>query len=736
MQAAAEADTPSAQVAVIVDSIQHYMGLDVCSLYLVDESGDMALLASRGLDPGAVGSVRIPAGKGLVGLVAQSRHPINIANAAQHPAFYRVAETQEEQFSSFFGVPIVRTGVVIGVLVAQSREARVLSADEAAVLVTLGSQLALVVATESIWQDIKKSSTRTLSGIRGAPGVGIGQVKLCDDVDLFTVTDGPCEDIGATLTEWHDLVTTVLEDVKHEQAGLSVLLSQDVATVFDAYRLLLSDPALVNGVAQMIQDGHHLPGALKRVIQHHADVFLAMDDPYLRARHEDIRHLGNKLYGTWRGMRTAADDATPNTKTILVGEQVSVSDIAKAPIEFLAGIVCFQGSNLSHTAVLANALGIPAVMGVGEIKGIINNDVLVVDGNAAQVIVRPNASVLEEYKRFLKAEEQLKSDLQALRDLPAITLDGTRIQLYANSGLLADISPGLQAGAEGLGLYRTEIPFMVSDTFPSEEEQLSVYRQILQAYQDKPVYMRVLDIGGDKPLPYFPIEEDNPALGWRGIRFCLDNSSLFMSQIRAMLRAAEGLTNLRIMLPMVGSTAEIVAFHKLLNDALQQLEEEGVQVTRPPVGIMVEVPAAISQLASWRDQLDFISIGSNDLSQYLLALDRNNPRVAASYDHVHPAVLQEIARVIDIAKKTDLPVSLCGEMSSDPIAVVLLVGMGIRTLSMSAAQLPKIKWLLRNISIQDAREMAEATLVLNDAKMIRKLVADRLYVLGAGEIIW
>jgi len=736
VQAAAEADTPSAQVAVIVDSIQHYMGLDVCSLYLADERGDMALLASRGLDQAAVGSVRIPAGQGLVGLVAQSRHPINIANAAQHPAFYRVAKTQEEQFSSFFGVPIVRTGVVIGVLVAQSREARVLSADEAAVLVTLGSQLALVVATESIWQDINKSNTRTLSGIKGASGIGIGQVKLCNDVDLYSVTDGPCEDVVATLSDWRDLVQTVLADVQREQAGLGDLLSQDVATVFDAYRLLLSDPALVNGVAQLIEEGHHLPGALKRIIHHHADVFLAMDDPYLRARHEDIRHLGNKLYSAWRGMRTAIDGDTPNKKTVLVGEQVSVSDIAQVPTQYLAGIVCFQGSNLSHTAVLANALGVPAVMGVGEIKGILNDDVLVVDGNTAQVIVRPNDSVLKEYQRFLKAEEQLRSDLQALRDLPAITLDGVRIQLYANSGLLADISPGLQAGAEGLGLYRTEIPFMVSDTFPSEEEQLDVYRQILQAYQKKPVYMRVLDIGGDKPLPYFPILEENPALGWRGIRFCLDNSSLFMSQIRAMLRAAEDRENLRIMLPMVGSTAEIIAFNRLLNDALQQLEEEGVRVRRPPVGIMVEVPAAISQLASWRDQLDFISIGSNDLSQYLLALDRNNPRVAASYDHVHPAVLHEIARVIAIAQKTELPLSLCGEMSSDPIAVVLLVGMGVRTLSMSAAQLPKIKWLLRHITVENAQELVEATLVLNDAKLIRKMVADRLYVLGAGEIVW
>jgi phosphotransferase system, enzyme I, PtsP len=736
VQAAAEAESPSAQVSVIVNSIQHYMGLDVCTLYLADEHGDMALLASRGLDQAAVGSIRIPAGKGLVGLVAQSRHPINIADAAQHPAFYRVRETQEEQYNSFFGVPLVRAGVVIGVLVAQSREARVLTAEESAVLVTLGSQLALVVATESIWQDTNKTGARTLSGIKGAPGIGIGQVRLCSDADLYSVADGRCEDVSATLAEWHDLVKTVLADVKREQAGLGDLLSQDVATVFDAYCLLLSDPALVNGVAQLIQDGHYLPGALKRVIHHHADVFLAMDDPYLRARHEDIRHLGNKLYSSWRGLRSRGEDATPNSQIILVGSQVSVSDIAQVPTESLAGIVCFQGSNLSHTAVLANALGVPAVMGAGEIKGILGGDVLVVDGNLAQVIVRPNTSVLEEYERLLKAESQLKSELRTLRDLPAITTDGTTIRLYANSGLLADISPGLQAGAEGLGLYRTEIPFMVSDTFPSEEEQLAVYRQILEAYGEKPVYMRVLDIGGDKPLPYFPIKEENPALGWRGIRFCLDNSSLFMSQIRAMLRASEHRKNLRIMLPMVGSTSELIRFHALLNDALQQLKEEGVAVRKPPVGIMVEVPSAISQLSSWREQLDFISIGSNDLSQYLLALDRNNPRVAASYDHVHPAVLHEIARVIDIAQNTGLPLSLCGEMSSDPIAVVLLVGMGVRTLSMSAAQLPKIKWLLRRISIENARTIVAETRSLNDAQQIRKLVADRLYVLGAGEIVW
>ena len=335
VQAAAEAETPSEQVSIIVESIQHYMNLDVCSLYLVDEHGDMALLATHGLDPAAVGS-RIPAGKGLVGLVVQSRHPINIANPAQHPAFYSVKAANEQRFNSFFGVPIVRSGVVIGVLVAQSIEAREMSAEESAVLVTLGSQLALVVATDSIWQDLNKSSTRTLKGIKGAPGIGIGQVRLCDDIDLYSISDGPCEDIAGELAQWHRLVDTVLEQVKQEQAGLGDLLSQDVAAVFDAYCMLLTDPALVNGVAQLIQEGHHLPGALKRVIQHHADVFLAMDDPYLRARHEDIRHLGNKLYSTWRGLSTGQRTVDPDSSVILVGEQVTVSDIAQIPTTALA----------------------------------------------------------------------------------------------------------------------------------------------------------------------------------------------------------------------------------------------------------------------------------------------------------------------------------------------------------------------------------------------------------------
>jgi phosphoenolpyruvate-protein phosphotransferase len=735
VQTAAEAENAAERVKTIVDSIQAYMGCDVSSLYLVNPEGDMTLTASCGLSAEAVGRVIIPAGKGLVGLVAESRHPVNVADAASHPAFYPVAVTEEHHFASFFGVPLVKAGRVIGVLVVQSVSPRILTDEEAAFLVTLASQLALVVTAESISGAVPAGAMRVYPGIRGAPGIGIGRLRLCDGADLFSVSDSPCEDVPAALLEWQRLVATVLGDVKTEQQNLGAGLSRDVAAIFDAYCLLLSDPALLGGVEQAIREGHCLPSALRRVIQHHAEVFLALEDPYLRARHEDIRHLGNKLYSAWRGMHTEEEPFPPGMKVVLLGGQVSVSDIARVPMGQLAAIVCRQGSNLSHTAVLANALGVPAVMGIGEILGPFPEEPVVVDGNEAKLILRPGASVIQEYKRLLGAAEKLEDDLRRLREEPAVTLDGEKVQLFANSGLLADISPGLASGAEGLGLYRTEIPFMVSETFPSEEEQFYLYRQILRAYEGKPVYMRTLDIGGDKPLPYFPIAEVNPALGWRGIRFCLDNSSLFMSQIRAMLRAAEGCSNLRILLPMVSCTAELTEFHALLDDAMTQLLAEGVAVRKPPLGIMVEVPAAISQLSSWRNLIDFVSIGSNDLSQYLLAADRENPRVASIYDHVHPAVLQEVSRVIELSSLAGLPLSLCGEMSSDPVAVAVLLGLGVRTLSMSAAQLPRIKWLIRNLTAEDSRTLALEVLEMDDAGQIRRHVESRLQQLGLGSIL-
>lgn len=719
VQAAAEAENPATQVKLVVDAIHDYMAMDVCSLYLADEEGDMALVASHGLGASAVGKARLPRGAGLVGWVAANRHPLNIIDPASHPAFYYLPGSDEEQFRSFCGVPLVRGGDVIGVLTVQSGTQRQLTAEEEAFLVTLGAQLAMVVANWSDWHLTGTLATRAVKGIRSAPGIGIGATHLCRDANLFSVVDAPCKDCEASLVSWRQLVQDVQEDVRREQADLGSALSKEVTAIFDAYHMLLGDPALLSGVEQGIRAGHDLPSALKAVIHHYSELFLAMEDPYLRARSEDIHHLGNRLYGAWLG--THQSDIQPSTggQVILVGNQVSVSDIANVSRHRLAGIASFKGSALSHTAVLANALGIPAIMGLGELKGISNGDPMIVDGNTGQLILHPNSAIEIEYRNLAAAEQRTKGRLHKLRDQPAVTTDGCRIELFANSGLLADISPGLANGAEGLGLYRTEIPFMISDTFPSEEDQVRTYSQVMQAYRGKPVYMRILDIGGDKPLPYFPIREENPALGWRGIRICLDNTALLITQVRAMLRAAIGFDNLHILLPMVTATSELVRFRAILEDALAQLQAEGSAVSRPRVGIMVEVPAAISQLPLWREYLDFASIGSNDLSQYLLAVDRNNPRVSSVYDHLHPAVLHEIARTVDKAEALGLPLSLCGEMSSDPAAVILLVGMGIRRLSMSAARLPQIKWLIRNIDTDYARQLLAEVRDLPDSSTIR-----------------
>ncbi len=731
VQAVAMVESPEEQVKLIVDSISEYTSADVCSLYRMNDQLEMHLLASHGLD--MPGKVVIPAGKGLVGRVAQTKHTINLGDAASHPDFYYVQGSQEEFYKSFCGVPLVRNGKVIGALVVQSALAEPFNPESEAMLLTLASQLAFIVSNLPSSTSHSEKNLRA-SGIRGAPGVGIGRVILCDSDELAQVADASCEDIEGTIAIWRNLLLEVGSEIDSERKALGDELSDSVAAIFDAYQMLLADRSFTNMVEKEIRAGHWLPGALRLTVHYFAGLFRAMEDPYLRARHEDIQHLGNKLYRAWRG--GSAEHSSFTEPVVLIAPQVSVSAIASVPPELLAGVISFEGSSLSHTAVLANAMGVPAVMGVGEIKGIHSGGLVIVDGNEAHIIFNPTKVVAAEYRRILRREKKLVAKLDQLRDLPAITRDEHRVQLLTNTGLLADITPGLNSGAEGVGLYRTEIPFMVRDSFPTEEEQVQVYRKVAEAYLGKPVYMRTLDIGGDKQLPYFPItNEENPALGWRGVRFTLDNIQLLMTQVRAMIRAFIDHDQLHILLPMVSSTFEVDTFIQLLDDACLQLQEEGLEVIRPKIGVMIEVPAAITQLHFWHKKIDFVSIGSNDLSQYLLSLDRNNSRVAPRYDHVHPAVLHEIKRVVNTAKRYNLPLSVCGEMASDPVAVVLLLGMGVRKLSMSAAKLPQIKWLIRSLSMAEAEALLKRVMKVDNVERIRQKVNKEFDRLELREVI-
>ena len=715
--------SPADQVRKIVDSICEVVKTDVCTLYIADEKGDMVMIASHGLSEKL--PVKIPAGKGLVGLAAENKYPVNVARASEHPRFYYVAETEEERYQSFCGVPLVRYGKLIGVLVVQRTEARALSPEDEAFLVTLSSLLAPLVEDIPDAYSLEAPINVRIRGVTGSSGIGIGigQVLLFDHGELYSAPDSECSDIEATISEWHQLLEDVKADIREEQKTFKGQLSDSISSIFSSYFSLLNDQSLIQRVEDEIRDGNWLPGALRRSILYFSEQFKAMEDDYLSARQEDLHYLGNKLYMKFRGYsETQRQNNVPDGRVILIGDEVSVSDIASVPLERIGGIICFKGSSMSHTAILANALGIPAVMGAGIIKNISRDEVFIVDGNQGQVVRYPSELVRAEFQRLVDEETQLQSQLKVLRDEPAITTDGTDIRLFTNTGLLADLSPGLTNGAQGIGLYRTEIPFMVRDSFPNESEQIAVYAQVFDAYRDKPVFMRTLDIGGDKQLPYFPItNEDNPALGWRGIRFTLDNTQLMLTQIRAMIRAAAG-RDLNILLPMISSSDELDSVNALVRDACRQLREEGYVIEKPRVGIMIEVPAAISQIPVWADRIDFISIGSNDLSQYLLALDRNNSRVASRYDHMHPAVIHEINRVMKKARRHNLPVSLCGEMAADPLAVILLLGMGIRTLSMSASKLLKIKSVIRSVSISHCEQLLQQALGMDSAANIRKLI--------------
>jgi phosphotransferase system, enzyme I, PtsP len=415
---------------------------------------------------------------------------------------------------------------------------------------------------------------------------------------------------------------------------------------------------------------------------------------------------------------------------------VTASRLAEVPRNHLSGVISAEGSSSSHVAILARSMGIPTVMGItGLPLADLENKKLVLDGYNGRVYISPSQPLQKEFIRLIQEEKELYAGLEELRDLPPQTPDGHHLPLHVNMGLMADIPSSINAGASGIGLYRTEVPFMIRDRFPSEEEQRMMYRSMLEAFAPRPVTMRTLDIGGDKNLPYFPVEEDNPFLGWRGIRITLDHPELFLVQLRAMLRAASGLNNLQIMLPMVSSLSEIIEAQRLLAQAYAEVTEEGTSIIMPKIGVMIEVPSAVYQARRFAERVDFLSVGSNDLTQYLLAVDRNNARVANLYDVLHPAVLLALQTVVQSAHAEHKPANICGEMAGDPAAAILLLGLGFNVLSMNATSIAKIKWVIRNFSLSRAEELVKEALLLHDGVAIRHLLEDALDQAGLGGLI-
>lgn len=728
---------------VIVSLVRAAMNTQVCSVYLLDADLDChVLMASEGLRQEAVGHVSLQMGEGLVGLVASNAELVNLEDAQSHPNFRYLSETGEEAYSSFLGVPIIHHRQVLGVLVVQHSERRQFDAGEEAFLVTLSAQLSGVIAAAEATgaiQGLSPSGQRrfdaSFPGVSGASGVAMGQaVVVFPKADLSHIPSRPVEDVEAEVTHFQEALNAVREDMRELGESVEKQLRPEERELFDVYLRMLDDDALGKEVVDLIRDGEWAQGALSEVALDHVRTFERMKDPYLRERAADIRDLCSRVLAYLQDQDHTPTEYPDNT--VLVGEELVPSMLIEAPREKLRGLISVKGSGSSHVAILARTMGIPTVMGVVDLPyRKLHGREVIVDGYNGVVYSNPSERLRDRYHEVIKEEEQLVKGLEGLINLSSETRDNHHVNLWVNTGLMSDVIRSLDHGAEGIGLFRTEVPFLLSDRFPSEQEQSQIYREQLQAFAPKKVTMRTLDIGGDKALPYFPIDEANPFLGWRGIRVTLDHPEIFIAQARAMIRASEGLDNLQIMLPMVSSVQEVTSSLQIIKRAWRELQDEGLDVKMPPVGVMIELPAAVYLTRTLAAMVDFVSVGSNDLTQYLLAVDRNNPRVASLYSSFHPAVLHALQQVVADTHAEGKTVSICGEMAGDPGAAVLLMAMGFDILSMNASTLLKVKAVVRSITMSDARELLEQVMKMDDAQTIRSSVDLALYSAGVDRLL-
>ena len=733
---------------VIVSRVKSVMNAEVCSVYLTNEHdghNEYVLMATEGLNQKAIGHVRLTEENGLVSLVGMRAELVNLDDATVHPRYLHFPDASEERFHGFLGVPIIHQRKVLGVLVVQRSECKKFGEDDETFLITVASQLAGAIVHAEASGGINglkqeefvdpTEEVKPIHGLPGAPGVAMGQaIVIYPRADIDAIPDRLITDVENEVKIFDEAVNAVIQDITNLSTRLTNVLPEEDRALFDVYLLMLKSQAMSGITRDRIREGNWAAGALRHTIQEHEKVFREMEDSYLQERADDVRDLGRRILQYLQ--KDTNDKIEYPENAVLVGDEISASMLAEVPVGKLAGVVSVRGSRTSHVAILARAMSIPAVMGATDLPvSRLDGRTIIADGYSGRIYVSPSEKIKEEFKRLVEEEAALSDELMALRDLPSETQDGIKIPLYVNSGLLSDITPSLQSGAEGIGLYRTEYPFMIRQTFPSEEEQRNVYRQVLESFYPRPVTLRTLDVGGDKALPYFPIIEDNPFLGWRGIRITLDHPEIFLVQVRAMMRASLGLNNLKILLPMISDISELNDALGLIHQVYGELLEEGEKIVMPEIGVMIEVPSAVYQAGNLARRVDFLSIGTNDLTQYLLAVDRNNSRVASLYDSLHPAVIRAILQVIESARVHGKPVSVCGEMAGDPIAALLLVAMGISSLSMSVSSLPRVKWVIRNITRDRARQILSDVLVLEDAKSIRESLNQTFENAGMGGLV-
>lgn len=720
----------------IVVLIAANMVAEVCSLYVLRVDGTLELYATEGLNPTAVHQTVMRSNEGLVGYVAREAKPINLSDAQSHPDFSYRPETGEENYHSFLGVPVLRAGNTLGVLVVQNRAHRTYSEEEEEALQTAAMVLAEMIASGELSALARPGAEPAvrralhLSGIGLSEGIGLGHVVLHEP--RVVITNLIADDPQAEMKRLDESLDALRADLDVMLDGRDAPDAGEHRDVLEAYRMFANDRGWTHRLHEAVMTGLTAEAAVERVQSDTRARMLRQTDPYLRERLHDLDDLANRLMRQLTGRDHAPSKEQLPENAIVVARTMGPAALLDYDRKRLRAVILEEGGPTSHVTIVARALGIAAVGQIPNATGLVDTgDPIIIDGSTGDVHIRPPADIEAAYADRVRLGARRQAQYRALRDQPCVTRDGVEIKLMLNAGLVVDLPYIAETGASGIGLFRTELQFMVAAAFPRTSEQLKLYRAVLDAAGERPVTFRTLDIGGDKVLPYMRvIEEDNPALGWRAIRLGLDRPGLLRSQIRAMLKAAAD-RELRIMFPMVATVDEFDQAKAVVERELTHLRRHGhVLPDRLHIGTMVEVPSILFQMHEIASRVDFLSVGSNDLVQFMFAADRGNTRVANRFDPISVPMLRALKGIIDVAAMHGRPVTLCGELASNPLGALALVALGYRSLSLSAPAVGPVKAALMQL---DAGKAAALIQPLLDRPADTIKVRERLRAFAAAE---
>ena len=712
----AEEGTGQDKLDKIVRQISGVMVAEVCSIYLKRQDGSLELFASEGLNPDSVHTTRLKRGEGLVGRCAELGVTVNEPEASSHPAFSYRPETGEDVYHSLLAVPIERSGQILGVLDIQNRAAKEYSDEDVEVLQATAMVIAENLVSGAVAGagpaiEVSRSQPAVIEGEPLSEGIALGHLVLHEPRIVVTqlMSDNPAQEIERLDAALNKLQANIDEMFEHEQLSAA----GEHRDVLEAYRMFAHDKGWHRRLREAVEGGLTAEAAVERVQNAMRNRMLRQHDTYWRERQRDLDDLSDHLMRVLAGRLTSADDESlMPPDTILVARTMGPAELLDYDRTKLRGLVVEDGSSQSHVAIVAKALGIAAIgQAAGVVERVNAGDAAIVDAVTGEVHLRPSAEVIAAYSDKVRFRARKQKRYQALRDRPAVTKDGVRISLHINAGLVVDMSHLAEAGADGVGLYRTELQFMLSDNFPRLDKQTQLYRNVLKEAGEKPVIFRTLDIGGDKVLPYLrQPSEENPAMGWRAIRMAIDRPELFRLQIRAMMKAAEG-AELRIMIPMVSAAFEMGAIRALVEKEKEFLAKHGYKLpSNILLGAMLEVPALLFELDAFLPRVDFVSVGSNDLLQFMFAADRTNARVASRFDVLSPAPLRALKTLVKAGKKYKVPLTVCGEMAGRPIEAMTLIGLGLRSVSMAPAAIGPVKAMIMSLNVENITDCVDELL--------------------------